>query len=188
MLRAQIEPHFLFNTLANVKRLCQTNLGDGLQMLENLTRYLRAALPRLRDTETTVGQEADLVAAYLAVLQIRMGERLRYDVVVPAKLREVPFPPMMLLTLVENAIKHGLTPAPDGGTLLVQVSTNLEMLSASVADTGLGFGVAPTSGTGVGLANTRARLAAMFGDRASLEFAPNAPHGVVATVRVPLAA
>jgi signal transduction histidine kinase len=185
VMRAQIEPHFLFNTLANVKRLTQTDIRGGVTMLDNLVHYLRAALPRMREEHTTLGQESDLVQAYLEVLQIRMGDRLRFAVDIPVDLRAEPFPPMMLLTLVENAIKHGLNPSPDGGAISVRAQRQGHGFVLRVADTGVGFGVAATGGTGVGLANTRARLTALYGDAASLELAPNEPSGVVATVQVP---
>jgi len=188
VMRAQIEPHFLFNTLANVKRLCRNDVDDGVAMLDNLIRYLRAALPRLRDERTTLGQEVDLVQAYLAVLKIRMGTRLVYDIRVPAALRDEPFPPMMLLTLAENAVKHGINPSASGGLILVVASTRGGLLDIEVADTGVGFGAAATGGTGIGLANTRARLAALHGELASLEFVANAPQGVIARLRVPLTA
>lgn len=188
VMRAQIEPHFLFNTLANVKRLCQTDVEGGITMLDNLALYLRAALPRMREAQTTLGQEADLVAAYLAVLQIRMGNRLRYAIDIPPSLRPLPFPPMMLLTLAENAVKHGLNPAPAGGMLLVRAEQAGDMVAIKVADSGVGFGVAATGGTGIGLANTRARLAALYGDTAELALAANEPTGVLATIRVPRAA
>ena len=185
VMRAQIEPHFLFNTLANVKRLTQTDIHGGVTMLDNLIHYLRAALPRMREEDTTLGQEWELVRAYLEVLQIRMGDRLRFAVDIPAELRSEPFPPMMLLTLVENAVKHGLNPSPHGGDISVRAQRVGPAFMLSVADTGVGFGVAATGGTGVGLANTRARLTALYGDAASLELAPNAPSGVVATVLIP---
>ena len=186
VMRAQIEPHFLFNTLANVKRLCQTDVAGGVTMLDNLTRYLRAALPQMRGAQTTLGQEADLVQAYLAVLQIRMGGRLRHAVSIPPALRSQPFPPMMLLTLAENAIKHGLTPAPHGGTLDVRARATASRLLVEVADTGVGFGAAATGGSGVGLDNTRARLAALHGEAAELSLEANLPSGVVASIRLPL--
>ena len=185
VMRAQIEPHFLFNTLANVKRLTQTNVGGGLAMLDNLVRYLRAALPRMREERTTLGQEADLVQAYLEVFRIRMGERLRFAIDVPEALRAQPFPPMMLLTLVENAIKHGLNPSPNGGVLAIRADPRGRGFVLTVADTGVGFGVAVAGGTGVGLANTRARLAALYGHAAWLALTPNEPSGVIATVHVP---
>jgi len=185
VMRAQIEPHFLFNTLANVKRLTQTDIAGGVTMLDNLILYLRAALPRMREERTTLGQEADLVHAYLEVLRIRMGDRLQFAIDVAPSLRGEPFPPMMLLTLVENAIKHGLTPSPHGGAIGVRAERSGDGFVVRVADTGVGFGVAAAGGTGVGLANTRARLAALYGDAASLSLAPNTPSGVVATLEVP---
>jgi hypothetical protein len=185
LMRAQIEPHFLFNTLANVKRLAQTDIAGGVSMLDNLILYLRAALPRLREERATLGQEGELVHAYLELLRIRMGERLRFTIDIAPSLRSEPFPPMMLLTLVENAIKHGLTPAPDGGAIVVRGERNGSGYVVRIADTGVGFGVAATGGTGVGLANTRARLAALYGDSAALSLAPNEPSGVIATIEVP---
>jgi signal transduction histidine kinase len=186
LMRAQIEPHFLFNTLANVKRLCQTDASGGLAMLENLVRYLRAALPRMRDAQTTLGQEADLVVAYLAVLKIRMGNRLRYSIDVPPALRARPFPPMMLLTLTENAIKHGLGPSERGGTITIRAGSVGGMLEVVVADDGVGFDALAAGGTGIGLANTRARLLALHGESARLDLGTNLPSGGIATIRVPL--
>jgi len=186
VMRAQIEPHFLFNTLANVKRLGQTDVAGGVEMLDNLVRYLRAALPRMRDEESTLGQEAELVRSYLAVLKIRMGARLGYSVDVPAALAAQPFPPMMLLTLVENAVKHGLNPSAAGGSIVVRATVRRGGLEVRVVDSGVGFGAAATGGTGVGLANTRARLHAMHGRDASLDFLANEPTGVIAVIRAPL--
>ena len=187
VMRAQIEPHFLFNTLANVKRLCRSDVDQGLTMLDNLVRYLRAALPQLRAGATTLGQEADLVHAYLDVLQIRMGAYLAYSLDVPDALRGRPFPPMMLLTLAENAIKHGLAPSPEAGRIDIVAREDGDAFVVEVADTGVGFGVAKTGGTGIGLANTRARLAALYGPGATLELSANEPRGVVARIRVPRA-
>ncbi|MFO1315269.1 MAG: histidine kinase [Burkholderiales bacterium] len=187
VMRAQIEPHFLFNTLANVKRLCQSDVAQGLTMLDNLVRYLRAALPQLRAGATTLGQEADLVHAYLDVLQIRMGAYLAYSLHIPATLRDHPFPPMMLLTLAENAIKHGLAPSPEAGRIDIVARDEGGEFVVEVADTGVGFGAAKTGGTGIGLANTRARLAALYGPGSTLELLANEPRGVVARIRVPLA-
>jgi len=186
VMRAQIEPHFLFNTLANVKRLCQTDVDGGVTMLDNLVRYLRAALPRMRDERSTLAQEADLVQSYLAVLKIRMGARLRYSIELPPAFGDQPFPPMMLLTLAENAIKHGLNPSSTGGSIAICVLSTGNTMEVRVADSGVGFGAAATGGTGVGLANTRARLAAIHGDRGALEFVANEPTGVIAVIRVPL--
>ncbi len=188
VMRAQIEPHFLFNTLANVKRLCQTDVAGGVAMLDNLIRYLRAALPRIREEQSTLGQEGELVQAYLAVLKIRMGARLRFAVEIPPALASHPFPPMILLTLAENAIKHGLTPSSSGGMITVRAEAVDSRLHIRMADNGVGFGAAATGGTGVGLANTRARLAALHGPSAELSFLANEPTGVVAMIEVPLLA
>ena len=157
-------------------------------MLDNLVRYLRAALPQMREAETTLGQEADLVEAFLAVLKIRMGTRLAYRIAVDPRVRGIGFPPMMLLTLAENAIKHGLNPSPTGGAIEIAAAQAGDRLEVRVADTGVGFGVAATGGTGVGLANTRARLAALYGEDAELALEANAPTGVVAILRIPATA
>jgi LytS/YehU family sensor histidine kinase len=183
LLNAQIEPHFLFNTLANVRRLCQTDAAAGRAMLAQLIRYLRAALPRMRNQDVTLADELELVRAYLGVQQIRMGERLRTTIEAPAALLGAPLPPMMLATLVENAIKHGIGPLAEGGAIRVAAEREGEALVLSVADNGRGFAAA--SGTGVGLANIRARLAALYGAKASLRLEANSPRGVVATVRIP---
>lgn len=187
VMRAQIEPHFLFNTLANVKRLCRTDVAGGITMLDNLVRYLRAALPRMREERSTLAQEVDLVQSYLAVLKIRMGSRLHYSIDVPEALGHQPFPPMMLLTLAENAIKHGLNPSSTGGSIAISAEGTRDSVEIRVTDNGVGFGAAATGGTGVGLANTRARLAALHGERADLGFLANEPHGVIAVIRVPRA-
>lgn len=186
LLQAQVEPHFLFNTLSNVRRLAQTDAGAGRAMLAHLSRYLRAALPRMREHETTLAEELDLVTAYLGVQKIRMGERLDTAVDVPASLKSARVPPMMLATLVENAIKHGIAPLAEGGTIRVSAEATGGTLLLRVADDGRGF--TATSGSGVGLANIRARLAALYGERASLRLESNSPRGVVASVALPMAA
>jgi sensor histidine kinase YesM len=186
MLRAQIEPHFLFNTLANVRRLYDTERAAGATMLENLMRYLEMALPQIRENESTLGRDAELVEAFLRIQQIRMGRRLVFNIDISERLRLHPVPPMMLLTLVENAIKHGLTPSTDGGVLRISARHDGDRLILSVADTGVGF--APGSGAGTGLSNIRARLAAQFGGRASLAIENNELGGVTAMVALPLAA
>jgi LytS/YehU family sensor histidine kinase len=152
-------------------------------MLAQLIRYLRAALPRMRNQDVTLADELELVRAYLGVQQIRMGERLRTTIEAPAALLGAPLPPMMLATLVENAIKHGIGPLAEGGAIRVAAEREGEALVLSVADNGRGFAAA--SGTGVGLANIRARLAALYGAKASLRLEANSPRGVVATVRIP---
>ena len=184
LLQAQIEPHFLFNTLANVRRLYRKQPAAGAQAIDNLMIYLRAALPQVRRNESTLGEEFELARAYLALFQVRMGPRLRFVMDLPPALRGLRFPPMVLATLAENAIKHGLAPADRGGT--VQLTARLVgiMLEVSVVDDGVGFG-ADTGGHGVGLANIRRQLTARFGERASLSLEQRASGGVAATLRLP---
>jgi sensor histidine kinase YesM len=183
MLEAQIEPHFLFNTLANVKRLYETDRGSGARMLRNLKEYLAVALPQMRAADATLGREVDHVTAYLGIQQIRMGRRLAFGIDVPDALRGVRMPPLMLLTLVENAIKHGLSPLPEGGRIDVRASMVEGQMRLQVADTGQGF--TKSGGGGTGLANIRARLSTQFGTAASLSLALNVPRGVVATLVIP---
>ena len=184
-LNAQIEPHFLFNTLANVKRLYETAPERGRDMLLSLIAYLRAALPSMRRGESTLGQELELVRSYLTILQMRMGERLRFEIEAEPRLLPTRLPPMVLPTLVENAIKHGLSPLPEGGEIRIQAQRQeAGTLLLEVRDNGQGF--AASGGSGVGLANTRARLEALFGPHASLELEAAQPRGVVARLRLPL--
>ncbi len=185
-LQAQIEPHFLFNTLANVRRLYEVDAGRGRTMLRHLVDYLRAALPSMRSAGSTLGRELDLIRSYLTILQLRMGERLTFRIDAGATPSGAALPPMVLPTLVENAIKHGLSSLPEGGSIDVCARVDGRHLIVEVADTGSGFSGA--SGAGVGLANTRARLAALFGSDAALELRNNQPRGVVAQVRVPFQA
>ncbi len=186
VLRAQIEPHFLFNALANVRRLCRDDVDAGVAMLRSLGCYLRAAWPRMHEPQATLAQEADLVGAYFAILKVRMGARLRHVIDIPAELSGHPFPSMMLLTLAENAVKHGLAPTTHGGTVVIRARATPGRLEVSVADDGVGFAAVPAGGSGIGLANSRARLGALFGSAGSLALAPNAPSGVIATLRMPL--
>ncbi|MGQ3093932.1 MAG: sensor histidine kinase [Roseateles sp.] len=184
-LNAQIEPHFLFNTLANVKRLYETQPERGRDMLVALIAYLRAALPGMRRHESTLADELELVRHYLAILQMRMGERLSFGISAPPELLGAQLPTLVLPTLVENAIKHGLSPLPEGGRIEIRAAHAAGGgLTVEVADNGHGFGTT-SGGAGVGLANTRARLAARFGDAAALELEAVQPRGVVARVRLP---
>ncbi|MBE2242094.1 MAG: histidine kinase [Burkholderiaceae bacterium] len=184
MLQAQIEPHFLFNTLANVRRLYQTDPAAGEAMLGNLLRYLAVALPQMRAATSTLAREAALAESFLEIQRIRMGTRLAFEFDIPAALRDAALPPMMLLTLVENAIKHGLAPLPEGGSVRISAVADGPELVLRVADTGRGF--AQSSGGGTGLANIRARLAGHYGSAAHLALALNTPRGVTATIAVPL--
>jgi sensor histidine kinase YesM len=188
LLQAQVEPHFLFNTLANVQHLVETDANRASHVLESLIQYLRAALPQMREgaTATTLGREIDMARAFLEIHRVRMGSRLEFGIEVPAALECRAFPPMMLISLVENAIKHGVDPCCESGTITIRAAEEGDRLRVSVADTG--EGVKPTQGTGVGLTNIRERLKALYGSSARLVLEENAPHGVVASIEVPAAA
>jgi Histidine kinase len=185
-LQAQIEPHFLFNTLANVRRLYETTPSRGREMLSSLIGYLRAALPSMRSNSSTLGRELDLARSFLTILQMRMGDRLQFSIAADAGLLDTPMPPMVLPTLVENAIKHGLGPLPEGGRIDISARRSGNDMEIEVRDTGAGF--TAVGGSGVGLANTRSRLAGLYGARASLQLAAGAPRGIVAQLRLPLQA
>jgi len=185
MLQAQIEPHFLFNTLATVRRLYQTDALAAESMLDNLMRYLTVALPQMRANDSTLGREAALAEAYLGIQQIRMGRRLGFAIAVPDELREARLPPMMLLTLAENAIKHGLNPLPEGGFIRITACVEDSELRLEVADSGQGF--VKTAGGGTGLSNIRARLSGIYGQGAQLRVGLNKPRGVTATIALPYA-
>jgi signal transduction histidine kinase len=185
MMQAQVEPHFLFNTLASVDYLIETDPKTASKMQKNLIQYLRAALPQMREGSTTLGKEVQLCRAFLEILKFRMEDRLQYSVIVPQGLQSAQFPPMMLQSLVENSIKHGLEPKPEGGALTISADIANGRLRVTVADTGLGFAVAAQPGTGVGLANVRERLAALYGGAARLSVEANSPSGTIVTIEVP---
>lgn len=187
MMQAQVEPHFLFNTLASVDYLIETDPARASKMQKNLIQYLRAALPQMREGSTTLGKEIALCRAYLEILKVRMEDRLQFAITVPQGLASAQFPPMMLQSLVENAIKHGLEPKAEGGSLTISADIANGNLRVTVADTGLGFAAAVRPGTGVGLANVRERLAALYGGRARISIEANAPAGTIATIEVPYA-
>ncbi|HQR76293.1 MAG TPA: histidine kinase [Burkholderiaceae bacterium] len=185
MMQAQVEPHFLFNTLASVDYLIETDPPTASKMQKNLIQYLRAALPQMREGSTTLGKEIQLCRSYLEILKFRMEDRLHYTVTVPQGLQSAQFPPMMLQSLIENSIKHGLEPKPEGGAITISADIVDGRLRVTVADTGLGFAAASQPGTGVGLANVRERLAALYGGRARLSIDANHPSGTIVTIDVP---
>ena len=186
MLRAQIEPHFLFNSLATVQGLYRQDAREGRRLIKDLADYLRGALPHMRESRSTLRRELALSRAYLRVLQVRMGDRLTVEIDVPHQLEPLSVPPMMLATLVENAVKHGVSPVPKGGIVRIRAEQVGERLRVAVSDNGAGF--RRTSGAGVGLANTRARLASLFGRDATLQVTANDDAGVTATLDLPLQA
>jgi len=185
MMQAQIEPHFLFNTLASVDYLIETDPSRASTMQKNLIQYLRAALPQMREGSTTLGKEIALCRSYLEILKVRMEDRLQYAITVPQGLASAQFPPMMLQSLVENSIKHGLEPKAEGGTLTISADVANGNLRVTVADTGLGFAVGTKPGTGVGLANVSERLSALYGSAAKVTIDANTPSGTIATIEVP---
>lgn len=187
LLQAQIEPHFLFNTLANVRRLYRLHPDQGAQMMDSLKRYLQAALPSLRRADATLADELALVRSYLELLRMRMGERLVYTIDVDAGLGATPFPPMVVVTLVENAIKHGLEPSEHGGRIDVSARRLGGVLEVSVRDDGVGLNAYSTHGSGVGLVNVRRQLTGRYGRAARLQMQPQSP-GFCATIEIPLAA
>ena len=186
LLQAQIEPHFLFNSLASVKRLYEKEPAKGRSLLRNLGDYLRIAISRARLRETRLDEEIALARSFLAIFEVRMGARLRVRIDVPAELESALIPPLMVGTLVENSIKHGIGPRASGGVVSVTARRDGDFLEVTVADDGVGFRA--RFGHGVGLANTRARLETLFGAAGSLELAGNAEGGVRATIRLPYVA
>ncbi len=184
MLQAQVEPHFLYNTLASAQLLTRSDPAKADIMLGNLILYLRHSLPRNEDGLSTIGAELERAQAYLDILKIRMGSRLNLQIEVPETLKTVAFPSMMLQTLVENAIKHGLEPKPGGGTIWILVRLVDHMLALTVADDGRGFS-AEGGGTGIGLRNVRERLQLTYGADALFSIVANFPQGVAATISVP---
>jgi sensor histidine kinase YesM len=182
-LQAQIEPHFLFNTLANVTSLVDSDPAAAKRMLESFNRFLRASLAATRTESTTLGADAALIGAYLEVLQVRMGRRLEWRVDVPAELAGYALPPMLLQPVVENAIVHGLEPKVAGGSVSLSARREGDSVRIEVRDTGMGF--APTTRGGVGLANLRDRLRMLYGDRASLAIGENLPEGTTVTIALP---
>jgi signal transduction histidine kinase len=183
-LQAQIEPHFLFNTLASIDQLILTDPPRASKMQQSLIRYLRSAMPQMRGgARPTLGQQVNLCSAFLEIMAVRMEERLQPAVNVPEGLKSAAFPSMMLQTLVENAIKHGLEPVAEGGRLELSAEIVDGQLVVHVLDTGRGF--APKAGSGVGLANIRERLKAMYNGRAELVISVPPAGGTCATIKVP---
>ncbi|WP_284616356.1 sensor histidine kinase [Aquabacterium humicola] len=189
LLTAQIEPHFLFNTLANVQALVETGSPRAAQVLKSLIAYLRAALPKLHEPGglPALANELQLVRAYLELMHLRMPDRLQFAVDVPAELHAERFPTMALLTLVENAVRHGVDPSEEGGRIDVGGRREPEGgWRLWVADSGVGL--AENAAPGTGLANLRARLQGVFGAGATLELSEQPPHGVRAEIIIPAAA
>ena len=184
LLQAQVEPHFLFNTLANVQALVEAGSPHASKVLESLIAYLRAAVPRLHDPATTMSQELDLVRAYLNVMQMRMPDRLQFDLRMEEAAANMRCPPMTLLTLVENAVRHGIDPNEEGGRIDVDVSVAGDRCRVRVTDSGIGLQNSG-KGLGTGLSTLRERLQLAFGGDAQLRLIEIEPHGVCAELEFP---
>lgn len=191
-MQAQVEPHFLFNTLASIDHLIETDPPRASIMQKNLIALLRASMPTMREANAQatrdLGKELAMIRPYLEILKVRMEERLQTDVRVSDGLLSAEFPPMMLQSLVENAIKHGLEPKAEGGTLTISAEIVHGKLAVTVADTGLGFGKGDTAGTGIGLSNIRERLALLYGGKASMNVAVTKGGGTSVTITIPYVA
>ena len=190
LLQAQVEPHMLFNTLANLQGLIGIDAARAQYMLDKLIHYLRASLSSSRAESTTLAHEFELMHAYLELMSVRMGARLSYSLSLPPELERFTLPPMLLQPLVENAIKHGLEGKIEGGRLDVLVRRDGTKLMISVTDNGLGLEASASPsylnhGTGLGVANVRERLRALHGDAAGLSLEPNTPEGAIATLTLP---
>jgi signal transduction histidine kinase len=190
VLTAQVEPHFLFNTLANVQALVETGSPRAPTVLRSLIAYLKASMPRLDNGDAQLGREIALVRAYLELMQLRMPDRMRFQVESDPALVAWPCPPMLLLTLVENAVRHGIDPSETGGLIAVsarrETVDGVDLVRLTVRDDGVGMNEAAQPGTG--LRNLRERLAAFYGPAARLELTELEPHGLMAEIRVDVAA
>ena len=184
LLQAQVEPHFLFNTLANVRELVVSGSSQASTVLDSLIAYLRAAVPRLHEPVTTMEQELQLVRAYLELMHMRMPDRLQFSVNSDAAAPRLRCPPTILLTLVENAVRHGIDPSEVGGRIDVSVTVLGDRCRAEVSDTGVGLHNA-SEGLGTGIAALRERLQLVFGSDAQLRLVAIIPHGVRAEVDIP---
>ena len=190
VLQAQVEPHFLFNTLSAVDYLIETEPPRASRMQKALITYLRGALPQMRQESSTLGRELRLIRSYLELIKMRIEERLEVEIAVPEGLESAEFPPMMLQSLVENSIKHGIEPKPDGGKVRVSAGVSNALLWVEVSDTGVGVPdgellEGPTSGTGIGLQNIRERLAVLYPGKSRLMLRSDPAVGTIVRVTVP---
>ena len=181
-MQARVEPQFLFNTLAQVRDLYDANAALGERTLDDLIAYLRAAMPRMRDTSSTVAQEIELARAYLAIVKVRLGDRLEYAIDVAEDIGEARMPPMMLLPLIDHAVVHGLAPTQEMGTLLITMEIVGGRLRLKLTDSGAGF--VPEAG-GDGIGDIRERLQALYGNDASLELARVEQRATRAVMEIP---
>jgi hypothetical protein len=184
LLQAQVAPHFLFNTLANVQALVDAGSPQASPVLRSLVQYLRAAVPQLHEPSATIERELQLVRPYLELMQMRMPDRLRYAMSVDPSALKLRCPPTTLLTLVENAVRHGIDPSEEGGRIDVDIARIGERCVVRVTDTGVGLRPS-AGGPGTGLATLRERMRLIFGDAAQLRLVSGAPRGAAAEVDMP---
>ena len=184
LLQAQVAPHFLFNTLANVQALVDAGSPHASVVLRSLTAYLRAAVPLLHEFDATIERELQLVRPYLELMQMRMPDRLRYAMNVDPSALQVRCPPTTLLTLVENAVRHGIDPSEEGGRIEVEITRHGQRCTVRVSDTGVGLQRGVDS-LGTGLRTLRERLQLIFGDTAHLRLTANNPHGAIVEIDMP---
>jgi signal transduction histidine kinase len=185
LLAARIEPHFLMNTLANLRYLMKTDTATAHAMLDHLSDFLQGALERSRDLTSTLGHEVQLVESYLAIMRIRLGEKLRFEIDVPPAVCDAPFPALLLQTLVENSITHGIGPADNPGVVRIRAREAYRHIVLAIADNGVGFDAQGRPGQGVGLRNARDRLEAFYRGRASFTIGSAAAGGTEALLVIP---
>ena len=183
LLQAQIEPHFLFNTLSNIVGLVDIDAAAARRVLLDLTSLLRVALARTRRTDVTLAEELELLRAYLGIMAVRMGSRLDWRIDAEPSTLSARLPPLLVQPLVENAIRHGIEPKPEGGHVEIRCRADGDALVIDVDNSGCAF--AADRQEGVGLANVRARLRACYGSRAALELEPHDGGGLTARIRLP---
>lgn len=184
LLQAQVQPHFLFNTLANVRELVDSGSAQASAVLNSLIAYLRAAVPKLQDPVTTIGHEIELIRAYLELMHMRMPDRLQFSILADDATLDLRCPPMTLMTLVENAVRHGIDPSEEGGRIEVSVRLQEGRVRAQVTDTGIGMRTTG-KGLGTGLSTLRERLQLSFGPDAHMRLLALEPHGVSVEVWFP---
>ena len=184
LVQSQMEPHFLFNTLANVRSLIDSDPGKAGEMLETFVAFLRTSLRTSRERTVALSQELDVVKNYLDLFTTRMGQRLRYRIDLPDAIRSVRIPPLLVQPLVENAVKHGLEPSIGGGEITIAAERADGKIRIRVADSGVGIGET-AGGSGIGLENVRRRLAIMYGDAGRLVIEENEPSGVKVVIEIP---
>jgi LytS/YehU family sensor histidine kinase len=185
VLQAQVAPHFLFNTLANVQALVDSGSPQASKVLRSLVAYLRAAVPRLNEPATTLGHELELTQAYLDLMRMRMPDRLRFQLAASDAALGLRCPRMTLLTLVENAVRHGIDPSEEGGRIEVEIHRLGDRCRILVSDDGAGL-LGERRGLGTGLEALRERLQLMFGEAATLQISPREPRGVLAELEIPV--